>query len=596
MRWLFVALLMFGLTIGCPASIFGQEKPPLESVDLTELSTPPSEMQRIIEWYEADLGSLNRFHNIPVSPQRQQRMEKFYRKWLDVLPRLDFAKMSADGKLDYILFENHVKRELRQLEIDGERYEEMKTLLPFAETIVALEEARRNKKFCKGRKAAEELTKIREQINALQKKLGKKSDSLADKPIHPMVANRAALTVDRLRRTLFSWYRFYKGYDPNFTWWAEEPFKSTDAALNKYGDFLRAKLVGVDPDDPTTIVGDPLGKEALESELGFEMIPYSPEELLEIAEAEMRWCHKEWLKSAKDLGYGDDWRKALEHVKRKHVEPGEQPEMIRMLADEAVAFLKKHNLVTVPEMARKTWRMEMMTPERQLVNPYFTGGEIISVSFPTNTMTHEQKMMSMRGNNLHFSRATVHHELMPGHHLQMFMTSRYRPYRQTFRTPFWLEGWALYWEMLLYDRDFAKSPEDRVGMLFWRKHRCARIIFTLNFHLGKMTPQQCIDYLVENVGHERNNATAEVRRSFNGSYPPLYQAAYMLGGLQIRQLRRELVDSGKMTDREFHDTILKHNSIPIAMLRARLTGQALSREFRPEWRFYPLKNQGGDTK
>ena len=99
-------------------------------------------------------------------------------------------------------------------------------------------------------------------------------------------------------------------------------------------------------------------------------------------------------------------------------------------------------------------------------------------------------------------------------------------------------------------------------MLFWRSHRCARIIFSLNFHLEKMTPQECIDFLVNRVGHELDNATAEVRRSFTGDYSPLYQAAYMLGGLQFRALHKELVDSGKMTNREFHDAILKLNRIP----------------------------------
>ena len=49
-------------------------------------------------------------------------------------------------------------------------------------------------------------------------------------------------------------------------------------------------------------------------------------------------------------------------------------------------------------------------------------------------------------------------------------------------------------------------------------HRWARIIFSLGFHLGKMTPEQCIDFLVDRVGHERENATGEVRRSFSGSY------------------------------------------------------------------------------
>jgi len=201
-------------------------------------------------------------------------------------------------------------------------------------------------------------------------------------------------------------------------------------------------------------------------------------------------------------------------------------------------------------------------------------------------MQHEQKMMSMRGNNIHFSRATVFHELVPGHHLQGFMADRYRSYRSTFSTPFWGEGWALYWEMLFWDLNFPKTPENKVGMLFWRMHRSARIVFSLSFHLGQMTPEQCIEYLVKRVGHEVDNATAEVRRSFNGTYSPLYQAAYMLGGLQIRALQKEFVGSGKMSNRAFHDNLLKQNRIPIEMMRASLTNQKLSRDFVSNWKFY----------
>jgi uncharacterized protein (DUF885 family) len=138
----------------------------------------------------------------------------------------------------------------------------------------------------------------------------------------------------------------------------------------------------------------------------------------------------------------------------------------------------------------------------------------------------------------------------------------------------------------MWDLNFAKTPENRVGMLFWRMHRCARIIFSLSFHLGKMTPQQAIDFLVNRVGHERENAVAEVRRSFDGSYTPLYQAAYLLGGLQLYALHRELVDSGKMTNRAFHDAVLKENSIPVEMVRAGLTKQKLTRDFKPAWKFY----------
>jgi uncharacterized protein (DUF885 family) len=122
-------------------------------------------------------------------------------------------------------------------------------------------------------------------------------------------------------------------------------------------------------------------------------------------------------------------------------------------------------------------------------------------------------------------------------------------------------------------------------MLFWRSHRAARIIFSLRFHMGTMTPDEAIDLLVNRVGHERANATAEVRRSFNGSYPPLYQIAYMIGGLQFRALQRELVGADRMSERAFHDAILQGGIMPVELVRARVTGTTLPKTWRPAWRF-----------
>jgi hypothetical protein len=342
------------------------------------------------------------------------------------------------------------------------------------------------------------------------------------------------------------------------------------------------------PADAGGIPGRPIGREALLLELAGEMISYSPEELVAIAGKEYAWCEAEMKKAAAEMGFGEDWKKALEAVKGRYVAPGNQPGLIRALAVEAIEYLRANDLLTLPPVAAETWRMEMMSPERQLVNPYFTGGEVISVSFPTNTMSYEAKLQSLRSNNPHFCRATVHHELIPGHHLAGYMNARFSTQRRPFGTAFWGEGWPLYWEMTLYDKGFVKTPEDRVGFLFWRMHRCARIVFSLSFHLGAMTAPQCVDYLVEKVGHERSAAEAEVRRSFEGGYGPLYQAAYMVGGLQIRSLRREFVDSGRMSERTFHDAILRGGSMPIVMVRALLAGTKLTSARIPDWDFYGL--------
>jgi uncharacterized protein (DUF885 family) len=117
-------------------------------------------------------------------------------------------------------------------------------------------------------------------------------------------------------------------------------------------------------------------------------------------------------------------------------------------------------------------------------------------------------------------------------------------------------------------------------------HRCARIIFSLSFHLSKMTPVECVNMLVERVGFERENAVGEVRRSFGGGYSPLYQAAYLLGGMQLKSLHDSMVGPGKMTNRQFNDAVLKENRIPIELVRASLTKQKLTRDYTSQWKFY----------
>lgn len=331
--------------------------------------------------------------------------------------------------------------------------------------------------------------------------------------------------------------------------------------------------------------GTPVGRERIELELRRQFIDHSPEELIELAEREYAIVRSEMVRVAQDMGLGDDWKAAVERMKNHHVAPGQQPVLIGEMADQSVDWLRKRDWITVPPFADYCWRMIMMTPERQKVNPFFTGGEVISVSFPTSEMSPSDKRQSLRGNNIGYARATVHHELIPGHHLQMFSNERYQPHRRTMSTPFWLEGLAVYWELKLYDDGFARTPEERMGMLVWRAHRCARIIFSLNFHLGRFSPDQCVDFLVDNVGFERRNATAEVRRSIGPSYPPLYQAAYMLGALQIRQLHREMVLSGELTEREFHDSIMEAGMLPIAMLREVLKQEPLQRDEPPRWKF-----------
>ncbi len=555
-----------------------------------------SEMADRMIQYDADKGSIMRFYSTHGSqeerwsrrelsdynsPERRQRLLQLINNYKKQMEQVDFKKMNINGKVDYLLFQRDLDDEEYKLLQEDKTYQQLIRHLPFSDSIYAMEKPRRRGIAVNGEEVAKQLNAICKEISKANDKL-KTSDSIEKKQ-----AYMASAAVEGLQDVLQNYYKFYNGYDPLFTWWVPKTYTDADSLLKVYATSLKnkGKESIAQKDDGSGIIGNPIGREELIRQLKLEFIPYTPDDLVNIANKEFAWCDAELLKASRETGFGDNWKAAQEKVKNSFVPPGKQPEAMFDLYNQSVDFLKKNDLLTIPALAEETWRMNMMSPERQRVSPFFLGGESLIISYPTNTMTYEEKMMSMRGNNPNFSRATVHHELIAGHHMQGYMSNRNKTYRN-FDTPFWVEGNALYWELLLWDMKFPRTPEEKIGMLFWRMHRCARIIFSLNYHLGQWTPQQCINFLVDRVGHERSNAEGEVRRSFTGGYGPLYQIAYMLGGLQFWALKRELVDMKKMTYKQYHDAILNENSLPIEMLRAILTNHPLTKEFKTNWRFY----------
>ncbi len=552
-----------------------------DSAIFAQSATGTTEMYAFIVGFEADYGSLDRYYQILGSPERRERMTTFFKDNLRKLDQLPFETFSLGGKVDFILTRRDIEDELFQLAQEGKEAAQVARLVSYGEAIYPIEQQRRRGLHLKSEDVARQLNETKKSVQGAIKKLPQEPN------LAPPLAERARQIVTGQQAALKSVFDFYNGYDPLFTWWVTKPYQQLDSALGKYAALLKKKIDGATQpkDDGSGIIGNPIGREELIRLLQYEMIAYSPEELIDIANKEFAWCDAELLKASREMGFGDNWKQAQEKVKMSFVPEGYQPEAMLKLYDESVDFLKKNDLITIPPIAEETWRMRMIPPRQQLVSPFFLGGEVLQISYPTDAMNHEDKLMSMRGNNPHFSRATVHHELIAGHHLQGFMNNRNKPYRH-YRTPFWNEGMALYWEFILWDMNFPRGPEDKIGMLFWRMHRCARIIFSLNYQLGKWTPQQCIDFLVDRVGHERANAEGEVRRSFTTNYGPLYQLAYMTGGLQFYALKKELVDSGKMSYKQYHDAVMAENAMPVEMVRAILTNQQLSREFKSSWKFY----------
>src|SRR5215468_1586306 len=248
--FLVAAIVLVGslvFTVKTSAYPDGGQKPPgaaSDAPDLKDLDSSPSELRGLIERYVVDRASLSRSYPVEISPARRARFKQFNSDWLATLAKFNFDTLSQDGKVDYLLLKTHLNHQLQQDELEGKALAEIAAYTPFAQTIIDLAEARRRMEKIDPAKIAATLNDLNKQIEATRRSVESGLRGEQGK-IKRTVANRAATTVNSLRGALRTWYGYYNGYDPLFSWWVEEPYKAVDQSLGTYGAFLSERMAGL---------------------------------------------------------------------------------------------------------------------------------------------------------------------------------------------------------------------------------------------------------------------------------------------------------------------------------------------------------------
>ena len=162
------------------------------------------------------------------------------------------------------------------------------------------------------------------------------------------------------------------------------------------------------------------------------------------------------------------------------------------------------------------------------------------------------------------------HEAIPGHHFESSLKIEH-PSLPAFRrfggSGAYSEGWGLYCEMLGEEMGLYDDPWQYVGRLSAEIWRAVRLVVDTGLHAKGWTREQAIAYFLENVPQGEVVATQEVERYIG---IPGQALSYKIGEIKIRELRTRAEKSlGKKFDiREFHDEILTHGSVPLAVLEA----------------------------
>ncbi|AOS96211.1 hypothetical protein AUP74_00743 [Microbulbifer aggregans] len=166
----------------------------------------------------------------------------------------------------------------------------------------------------------------------------------------------------------------------------------------------------------------------------------------------------------------------------------------------------------------------------------------------------------------------TYHEGSPGHHMQISIAQELEGIPQ-FRTQAhftpYIEGWALYSELLSKEMGQFEDPYKDFGRLTAEMWRAIRLVVDTGMHAKGWTQDQAVEYFLENSAIPESAVRSEVRRYLT---LPGQATSYKIGMLKILELRekakQELGD--KFDIRGFHDTVLGGGALPLPMLEERI--------------------------
>lgn len=187
---------------------------------------------------------------------------------------------------------------------------------------------------------------------------------------------------------------------------------------------------------------------------------------------------------------------------------------------------------------------------------------------------------------LHRLASTTFHEAVPGHHFQIALEAEhaslpaFRRFGARIASGAYVEGWGLYSERLADEMGLYADARERFGMLEAQAWRAARLVVDTGLHAFRWERGQSIELLRDAAGLSQLEAETETDRYITW---PGQALCYMTGQREIEGLRRELEarDGDRFDLRAFHDAVLGHGSLPLAVLRAELPSWVQPREATP---------------
>ena len=314
----------------------------------------------------------------------------------------------------------------------------------------------------------------------------------------------------------------------------------------------------------------------------------SMEEIMRRAQADLKQAqtaiyetalplYKKYFPNA-DKAVLDDRKKVttavLDKLAEKHPDDNTIVGYAQKIVGEATDFVKKHDLVTVPEKPLDVIVMPEFKRGTGIAycdspGPLERNGKTFFAVEPTpKDWSKERKASFFREYNNCMVRDLTVHEAMPGHYLQLAHANQFQAptlVRAIFRSGTFIEGWAVYCEQMMAEQGYG-GPEVKMEQLKMRLRVICNAILDQSIHAGNMSEKEAMD-LMENEGFQQEGeAVAKWKRARLTS---AQLSTYFVGVSEQLDLRdrAKAKASGSFDLKKYHDSALAFGSPPARYVR-----------------------------
>lgn len=366
----------------------------------------------------------------------------------------------------------------------------------------------------------------------------------------------------------------------NITGW-EADFAALKAQVGDYDAWVKSRVV------PRTRKEVRLPEAIYVNRLANVGVDIAPEQLIERAGFDFQEVRDEMQVVANTIAarnhmLSSDYRDVIRELKKSTIPADQLLPYYRERLKDIEGMVSAHDLVTLPtreanirtatpaEAARSP--APFMSPPRLIGNTGEYGEFVIPLANPN--AKSKEKM-----NDFDFAAMAwtlTAHEARPGHELQFASMVEQGMSVARARYAFNstnVEGWGLYSEAMILP---YMPPEGQLVSLQARLLRMARALIDPQINLGRMTPEQGKQFLMQEVVLSEPFAQSEVDRY---SYRMPGQAtAYYYGYVKLRALKTqaELALGERFSLKAFNDFIIAQGILPPALLK-----QAVLEDFIP---------------